>query len=98
VDNYLRKEIIMVEQNISGKQVIGEAAGQSNIKGVELNIQYPYFKARPTSLSRSFDSFIAQHTRGFVGSRTVYRREHDTLLNHSLEATLHLLKGHPPTR
>ena len=85
----------MVEKNISVKQVIGEAAGQSNITGVELNIQYPYFKARPASLSRSFDSFIAEQTKGFVGRKFVFDELEAFLSDEDFESGYFIIKGEP---
>jgi hypothetical protein len=85
----------MAEQNISVKQVIGEATGQSKIKGVELNIQYPYFKARPASLSRSFDSFIAEQTKGFVGRKFVFDELEAYLSDEDEESGYFIIKGEP---
>ncbi len=85
----------MAEQNIPVKPIIGESAGQSNIKGVELDIQYPYFKARPPSLSRSFDSFIAQQTKGFVGRKFVFDELEAFLWDEDVESGYFIIKGEP---
>jgi hypothetical protein len=85
----------MAEKNISVKQVIGEAAGQSNITGVELNSQYPYFKSRPASLSRSFDSFIAEHTKGFVGRKFVFDELKAFLADEEYKSGYFIIKGEP---
>jgi hypothetical protein len=81
VDNYSRGNI-MTETNISGK-------------GVDLNSQYPYFKARPASLSRSFDSFIAEHTKGFVGRKFVFDELEAFLSGEDYESGYFIIKGEP---
>jgi hypothetical protein len=70
----------MVEQNIPIKQVAS---------------QYPYFKARPASLSGSFDIFIAEHTRGFVGREFVFDELEAFLSGEEYESGYFIIKGEP---
>lgn len=85
----------MKKSNISVKQVIGEAAGKSNITGVEINLQYPYLKARPESLSRSFDNLIAEQTKGFVGRQFVIDELEVFLSDEEYESGYFIIKGEP---
>ncbi|MDQ1351867.1 MAG: hypothetical protein QG657_2173 [Acidobacteriota bacterium] len=85
----------MAEQNIPVKQISGESAGQSNTEEIALDTQYPYFKARPASLGRSFDSFIAEQTKGFVVRKFVIDELEEFLGDEDIESGYFIIKGEP---
>jgi hypothetical protein len=85
----------MAEKKIPVMQVMNETAGQGASKGFELSSQYPYFKARPADLSRSFDSFIEEHTRGFVGRKFVFDELEAFLSGGDYESGYFIIKGEP---
>lgn len=68
---------------------------EQNIAIEGIHSQYPYFKARPASLSRSFDIFIDEHTRGFVGRKFVFDELEAFLSGEDYENGYFIIKGEP---
>ncbi|MBN1488080.1 MAG: ATP-binding protein [Anaerolineae bacterium] len=82
----------MEKSKISVKQKIGETKGNSQVKGVELNV-YSYFKATPAALRRSFDALMKDKLQGFVGRQFVFDALDDFL--HSHDSGYFILRGVP---
>ncbi len=85
----------MDNKQISEQQKLSEIKEDAQITEVELNIQYPYFQARPADLSWSFDSLIAERTKNFVGREFVFKAWDAFLVDNTQESGYFIIKGEP---
>ncbi|MCP4213980.1 MAG: ATP-binding protein [bacterium] len=85
----------MTDRKINITQIVGEAGGHSQVNGIQLNLRYPYFKARPVSLSRCFDSIISQKAKDFVGRKFVLEELETFLEDDDTESGYFIISGVP---
>ena len=79
-------------------QKAGEISGQGKMIGInieEFKANFSYFQARPKDLSRSFDSYMADRTKAFVGRNFVFEELDAFLDDPSQGSGYFVIKGEP---
>jgi hypothetical protein len=83
-----------VQGNVTVQQAGGDIVS-GNKTVINYIIEDRAFQARPSELSRSFDSLIAERTRQFVGREFVFKALDDFLADPTQSSGYFIIKGEP---